>query len=155
MLKMEKPKIVILPPNEIGQKENVLFRNDKLINIISDPPPNNILYQGNLTPEYQDQHEEDVIGYGNWPEDEIGIYGEIYPLDENILHLAYYSDRAVSGGAIIVIGYHLTKITIGELEFTDYYQVTDENGNDGTIFNDVGEESPFIENIPIEVILYS
>jgi len=24
----------------------------------------------------------------------------------------------------------------------------------GTIFNDVGEESPFIENIPIEVILY-
>ena len=36
---MEKPKIVILPPNEIGQKEKILFIDGELVNILPEPGP--------------------------------------------------------------------------------------------------------------------
>jgi len=114
---------------------------------------NTIVYEGSLTPEWLDEHEE-IIGYSNWSDSEYGEHGTINPIDENILHLCYYDDRAYSGGAIIIVGYHLTKIKIGEEEFDNYSHAIDGDGNEGTVFENVGETSPFDEGVSVDVIFY-
>lgn len=147
---MKKPKIIVFPP--IHEKKRVLLINNKLINLTMESEESNlgdeIAYEGILTPTYMDHYEE-LLGYSNWPDSEYGEYGEINPLDENILHLNYYVEEEM----IIIIGYHLTKLVVGEIEFTDYFHATDEEGNIGTIFSNI-TEPPFIENVSINIILY-
>jgi hypothetical protein len=46
---MEKPEVVILPPNEIGEKEQILFRDGNLINVIPEPGPRPYSTQDNST----------------------------------------------------------------------------------------------------------
>lgn len=146
---MNKSKIITFPPSD--EKRRVLLINNELIKITPHSEDSliiDIAYEGTLTPEWLDE-EEEIIGYSNWVGSEYGVHGTIDPLDENILHLCYYENDS-----IIVVGYHLTKIKIGEQEFDDYLQAVDGEGNEETVFSNIGGISPFEENIPVDVILY-
>jgi hypothetical protein len=134
---------------------NNIFRAFGLpIRLIKDtPPPESIIiYEGVLTPEYN-EGDSNILGYSNWPEDpEFGIHGSIDPFDENILNITYGHVPS----SILVVGYHLTKLSIDGVEYTQYNQVTDETDPNiiGTIFSDEGLGNPFTENISVDIILY-
>ncbi len=128
----------------------------------------NVVYQGTLTPQYQDEEDPEkpedeswkhIIGYSKWPEDpEFGIYGSIDPLDKNILHLGYHNEIVYPDyGAIMLIGYHVTKLTIGDIDYVGGVQVGDPEdvgtGNMGTIFTYEGIINPFTENVSVNIIL--
>jgi len=136
----------------MDRRKKILLFDTDWITIVPEPTET-IVYEGTLTPEWMDE-EEQIIGYSNWEESEYGVHGQLNPTDENILHLCYYDDRSYSGGALIIIGYHITKIKTGQQEFDNYSLEEDGLGNPGSVFENIGEISPFENGVPIDIVLH-